>query len=102
MIRRPPTSTLFPYTTLFRSDYASVAAAQRAVSEDEFAHAVATWRGRRVMHVEIGRATSELQSQSNLVCRLLLEKKKNARSAVRGQRSTRTLPPTSPSDPPQR
>src|SRR2546430_9770004 len=77
MIRRPPRSTLFPYTTLFRSDPDSsvvqfylgeiyysrglnseaLAALERAVRSEEH--------------------TSELQSQSNLVCRLLLEKKKN-------------------------
>src|SRR2546430_11027239 len=66
MIRRPPRSTLFPYTTLFRSDR--------------------VWFARRRsdsrLHVLSGRGfrseehTSELQSQSNLVCRLLLEKKK--------------------------
>src|SRR5205085_8245576 len=67
MLRRPPRSTLFPYTTLFRSDdhkdrlYVSVDTALGA--ED--------WEARSEEH------TSELQSQSNLVCRLLLEKKKN-------------------------
>src|SRR2546427_2774869 len=65
MIRRPPRSTLFPYTTLFRSDRA---AARNAAS----CWTVQTWTGtaRSEEH------TSELQSQSNLVCRLLLEKKK--------------------------
>src|SRR2546430_6818195 len=68
MIRRPPRSTLFPYTTLFRSLHARGAgrgerllAEQRAQEGDE----------RSEEH------TSELQSQSNLVCRLLLEKKKD-------------------------
>src|SRR2546427_5537280 len=66
MIRRPPRSTLFPYTTLFRSgwrdrhclppDHLSLPARQRRSEEH----------------------TSELQSQSNLVCRLLLEKKKKS------------------------
>src|SRR5260370_14401277 len=71
MIRRPPRSTLFPYTTLFRSRFA-------------------LWRARGLCAVEMGGArqaraglrseehTSELQSHLNLVCRLLLEKKKKA------------------------
>src|SRR6202034_4939919 len=63
MIRRPPRSTLFPYTTLFRSD-AHHRPADRAHGLRLRA------RGRSEEH------TSELQSQSNLVCRLLLEKKK--------------------------
>src|SRR2546430_3006945 len=71
MIRRPPRSTLFPYTTLFRSlawDATKVSgtgtpAARRTRN--------VTIRSRSEEH------TSELQSQSNLVCRLLLEKKKN-------------------------
>src|SRR2546430_6777338 len=80
MIRRPPRSTLFPYTTLFRSR--SLAAAARrssrlgrpdgAPSRDSAPRDVAALRPatRSEEH------TSELQSQSNLVCRLLLEKKK--------------------------
>src|SRR5436309_7577370 len=83
MIRRPPRSTLFPYTTLFRSDRAAPprAARKRRVPAD---------RGRshpRRAGRQKGRAgrrggerseehTSELQSRENLVCRLLLEKKK--------------------------
>src|SRR2546430_13667428 len=70
MIRRPPRSTLFPYTTLFRSD-AACAALCPGWHSQTFARPAA----RR----EVGRSeehTSELQSQSNLVCRLLLEKKK--------------------------
>src|SRR5256885_3319660 len=64
MIRRPPRSTLFPYTTLFRS---------HARADDEHPHGGRRWRlgtGRSEEH------TSELQSPCNLVCRLLLEKKK--------------------------
>src|SRR2546430_7236113 len=72
MIRRPPRSTLFPYTTLFRSGVAAADAEPDGVEaegcEDE-AVCVAE-RSRSEEH------TSELQSQSNLVCRLLLEKKK--------------------------
>src|SRR2546430_10425974 len=78
MIRRPPRSTLFPYTTLFRS---AAVARQKPVE-------VSGEHGRRALELalEVGRLvrermrseehTSELQSQSNLVCRLLLEKKK--------------------------
>src|SRR5256885_5324892 len=75
MIRRPPRSTLFPYTTLFRSD------GNRREREFDF-HAA---RERAVALSETGfgcnprseEHTSELQSPCNLVCRLLLEKKKN-------------------------
>src|SRR5205085_4768839 len=66
MIRRPPRSTLFPYTTLFRSRSAT----RCGRSEPASAPAGGTCRPRSEEH------TSELQSQSNLVCRLLLEKKK--------------------------
>src|SRR5688572_31622951 len=71
MIRRPPRSTLFPYTTLFRSPVAALPAKR----PDRPA-------ARAALHQQIHQGlrseehTSELQSQSNLVCRLLLEKKK--------------------------
>src|SRR5256886_13266402 len=69
MIRRPPRSTLFPYTTLFRSD-CNVNATLRLLI------ACAEARVRRVIYSSRSEEhTSELQSQSNLVCRLLLEKK---------------------------
>src|SRR5688572_32457647 len=68
MIRRPPRSTLFPYTTLFRSPHAPrTTSCSSGISRPT--HAGPTSR-RSEEH------TSELQSQSNLVCRLLLEKKK--------------------------
>src|SRR2546430_7427563 len=70
MIRRPPRSTLFPYTTLFRSNVA------RAL--DHHLHILRPGP-RRQLAQRLERSeehTSELQSQSNLVCRLLLEKKK--------------------------
>src|SRR2546430_3468822 len=84
MIRRPPRSTLFPYTTLFRSHRAGVA---RRASEELTAAAHALRRcgiaGARHSSERLTSPaerseehTSELQSQSNLVCRLLLEKKK--------------------------
>src|SRR2546430_11939596 len=69
MIRRPPRSTLFPYTTLFRSDgYAQTAAASPATRTVSPGNPNPNTT-RSEEH------TSELQSQSNLVCRLLLEKK---------------------------
>src|SRR2546430_13146194 len=68
MIRRPPRSTLFPYTTLFRSGPDVGDPGVDAV--DECAHDLAS-----VRRVRSEEHTSELQSQSNLVCRLLLEKK---------------------------
>src|SRR2546427_4186550 len=78
MIRRPPRSTLFPYTTLFRSPCDASAAATIMASEVAGSRPSAitgpisgsTVTSRSEEH------TSELQSQSNLVCRLLLEKKK--------------------------
>src|SRR5688572_31795373 len=91
MIRRPPRSTLFPYTTLFRSTAPRLSvpiASHRPTSNDNRSRSVrpawlsmiATCFARRSEE-----HTSELQSQSNLVCRLLLEKKKrelNVRSDI--------------------
>src|SRR2546430_8309419 len=79
MIRRPPRSTLFPYTTLFRSRRAGVLPGhQRAGAVGtEPGHQAGVRRRPEAVSVQ-GRSeehTSELQSQSNLVCRLLLEKK---------------------------
>src|SRR5438309_5368787 len=68
MIRRPPRSTLFPYTTLFRSERAAGGKARVRVSRAMIS--LTTSRRRSEEH------TSELQSQFQLVCRLLLEKKK--------------------------
>src|SRR2546430_6881442 len=78
MIRRPPRSTLFPYTTLFRSTLPDGSVVPRLpgyrkwIWDGEFCGVIGfRWQpGRSEEH------TSELQSQSNLVCRLLLEKKK--------------------------
>src|SRR5687767_15435420 len=102
MIRRPPRSTLFPYTTLFRSvgveldaeqlatDEEVVAVLQRALAGDAHVGAVAA--------VEVGRSeehTSELQSLAYLVCRLLLEKKKQMRTGGGSVSSSSTTdPPT--------
>src|SRR2546430_6733115 len=68
MIRRPPRSTLFPYTTLFRS-----AVPPDSLDHDHAGPGRVRHPGRETRSEE---HTSELQSQSNLVCRLLLEKKK--------------------------
>src|SRR2546427_5531427 len=75
MIRRPPRSTLFPYTTLFRSVYD-----EGALRWTALAAGGVLLLGTFYIIVDPSRSeehTSELQSQSNLVCRLLLEKKKN-------------------------
>src|SRR2546430_8426817 len=90
MIRRPPRSTLFPYTTLFRSPVQGI----RHQAAADAHHPV----GRS--HRPEGRSeehTSELQSQSNLVCRLLLEKKKSSTSAsIRASSSTTSTTPAKP------
>src|SRR2546427_1164694 len=101
MIRRPPRSTLFPYTTLFRSEEAihrgepvpgrqrldpsqlSREPLERALPRAEMTaheHRPAAGTARRMKRSE--EHTSELQSQSNLVCRLLLEKKKNITAQI--------------------
>src|SRR2546422_8399600 len=80
MIRRPPRSTLFPYTTLFRSPGCARARARARRGEDEAAIGRRRRAGRRLVHVlcveRSEEHTSELQSRLHLVCRLLLEKKK--------------------------
>src|SRR2546430_3287607 len=78
MIRRPPRSTLFPYTTLFRSEFLSWVCAL-INSGRSLANATSARRTFKVPTIPALRSeehTSELQSQSNLVCRLLLEKNK--------------------------
>src|SRR2546427_6709954 len=85
MIRRPPRSTLFPYTTLFRSTEPSRGARPDVEQRDllqgagrlEIADEVGMTEQAAIGGVRSEEHTSELQSQSNLVCRLLLEKKKN-------------------------
>src|SRR5258706_9424859 len=80
MIRRPPRSTLFPYTTLFRSRYAHLIARCREANVALYDDAgVAEHLQRVLLASDFARSeehTSELQSLTNLVCRLLLEKKK--------------------------
>src|SRR4051812_49969384 len=73
MIRRPPRSTLFPYTTLFRS---------RSRPASRRARPVRSFTPRRSYAPRSEEHTSELQSHVNLVCRLLLEKKKNTWCAI--------------------
>src|SRR5260370_23095381 len=94
MIRRPPRSTLFPYTTLFRSSRARPGRTVRAGARGSASAA----RGRDLDGnagspelAEFERSeehTSELQSHLNIVCRLLLEKKKN----ISALRTTPTIP----------
>src|SRR5688572_32516150 len=92
MIRRPPRSTLFPYTTLFRSEVGERSVFAGAVPADQLEAAAAQQYAQIKQEATAKKAlapddhpqlvrrseehTSELQSQSNLVCRLLLEKKK--------------------------
>src|SRR2546427_6401253 len=83
MIRRPPRSTLFPYTTLFRSDVFCLQRGDGLLQvrrqEADAGDLADPLQGRhRLPDVRSEEHTSELQSQSNLVCRLLLEKKKIA------------------------
>src|SRR2546427_2655375 len=97
MIRRPPRSTLFPYTTLFRSSVWRAASTRHSKQS-----AIAAATQPREMPVRVGpqevvqlqprqlqlrseEHTSELQSQSNLVCRLLLEKKKTNTTRIKTQ-----------------
>src|SRR2546430_10809740 len=91
MIRRPPRSTLFPYTTLFRSCYPPSVrltfriplrnfplarnGAPPVRGKGDYSHPI--WFVATIAEPRSEEHTSELQSQSNLVCRLLLEKKKN-------------------------
>src|SRR5690348_17991016 len=85
MIRRPPRSTLFPYTTLFRSLPVSRSWRARALADQVGRGECEPSERRRVAHLRGERSeehTSELQSPVHLVCRLLLEKKKPYLQAV--------------------
>src|SRR5947208_6932432 len=81
MIRRPPRSTLFPYTTLFRS---LLVHALRAADEPHRGQPVAPLLNRSEEH------TSELQSPDHLVCRLLLEKKKKKKIIIKRTNNKKT------------
>src|SRR2546430_3377266 len=95
MIRRPPRSTLFPYTTLFRSVFRN---AERSMGVpvllmepllvSRCAALVVSTRDHDGFSRRSEEHTSELQSQSNLVCRLLLEKKKNSACTELNTRTT--------------
>src|SRR3989454_2099119 len=90
MIRRPPRSTLFPYTTLFRSLLAENVRKSEQVIGDIHAMVSANASGARRSEEH----TSELQSPCNLVCRLLLEKKKkkpNQLSSRKGHRDEKYI-----------
>src|SRR5256885_6810066 len=78
MIRRPPRSTLFPYTTLFRSRGGVVLSSEFSIHKDtrKNCHHFVCLRGFPTAIYRSEEHTSELQSPCNLVCRLLLEKKK--------------------------
>src|SRR5438034_8709328 len=90
MIQRPPRSTLFPYTTLFRSRLNAIGDLPPEAPEDvervaESFLANPRFVGRKAELAQLKRSeehTSELQSHSDLVCRLLLEKKKNKQQQV--------------------
>src|SRR2546427_4487908 len=80
MIRRPPRSTLFPYTTLFRSlDAKQAMSVLQKKTFGGWPETKSPSRSREISSERSEEHTSELQSQSNLVCRLLLEKKKKNR-----------------------
>src|SRR5258708_15416375 len=83
MIRRPPRSTLFPYTTLFRSP--------RRSAENQFRHSLQISLMRAFQRRRSEEHTSELQSPDHLVCRLLLEKKKNGEHAGAATQETTLL-----------
>src|SRR5947209_15137789 len=102
MCRRPPRSTLFPYTTLFRSDRVRLglsgpgdcAGAPRGDGES-----AVRWGGDSLSEASGGRSeehTSELQSRQYLVCRLLLEKKKNTRRHGRRAKTPTSAASTTP------
>src|SRR3712207_8391790 len=88
MIRRPPRSTLFPYTTLFRSGVSQVATTVfNAAWEAGLDITARTAHSLYISRYQLGRDrseehTSELQSRQYLVCRLLLEKKKRTQTSV--------------------
>src|SRR2546430_8637073 len=94
MIRRPPRSTLFPYTTLFRSVldlgndlHLPIKRVQRFVERPAFLGMLGYLQIAQRSYDRSEEHTSELQSQSNLVCRLLLEKKKQTEGLHNGSYS---------------
>src|SRR5258708_11564692 len=93
MIRRPPRSTLFPYTTLFRSDAGDHSGTRPCSAACPCGSHLALCLVSTVHGVRSEEHTSELQSPDHLVCRLLLEKKKNndAKEVKRKYRSRAKL-----------
>src|SRR2546426_7217209 len=92
MIRRPPRSTLFPYTTLFRSRLLQLAMrhGNAGPRRGQRAHPLGDRVDRLDAVVRSEEHTSELQSPCNIVCRLLLEKKKKDRNSRSSSKSTLT------------
>src|SRR2546421_6138968 len=93
MIRRPPRSTLFPYTTLFRSNNSAIhrsppLATDLPVGDDGSRHGGSLMSSRERRSEE---HTSELQSRSDIVCRLLLEKKKIRMNVISEDRISATV-----------
>src|SRR5436305_7325071 len=89
MIRPPPRSTLFPYTTLFRSDF--------ALSAFGFPEPAGVKFDRPRAYLRSEEHTSELQSRPHLVCRLLLEKKKTFANTLRAGSTPRSPRPSTKS-----
>src|SRR2546430_13736416 len=91
MIRRPPRSTLFPYTTLFRSPRRGRwLRADRSRPGHQACRRCTSRSASAALNIRSEEHTSELQSQSNLVCRLLLEKKKNHQTSIPHRQSDST------------
>src|SRR5947209_14538436 len=97
MIRRPPRSTLFPYTTLFRS-HSRRAIPRRRTSSIAWSRASTKMSNKQRSEEH----TSELQSRQYLVCRLLLEKKKNSDAEREARKRAYTEEPHQPAAPPPR
>src|SRR5688572_32673903 len=90
MIRRPPRSTLFPYTTLFRSELSGSTPSACGPTRMRSTTSTTSWRDWLASSADWLRSeehTSELQSQSNLVCRLLLEKKKKTKKQTKNNKT---------------
>src|SRR2546422_7480097 len=102
MIRRPPRSTLFPYTTLFRSDLRRLRMAEAQVVTGMVDQGEGPGLGPAIRRSSRSEEhTSELQSRLHLVCRLLLEKKKRRRALRRRHRDHCLLEPTAEGVQPQ-
>src|SRR5438093_4220725 len=93
MIRRPPRSTLFPYTTLFRSVPVSAIDSGKIPGQYLFSAP----DSKLLVELRSEEHTSELQSLTNLVCRLLLEKKKKT-TKLNGRRVSKIVTPTNTGD----